>query len=48
MRADINEFKSNLKEEVDNTQNPVIQKSRQVADMVLMESSCARAVKEMK
>jgi hypothetical protein len=48
MRADINEFKHNLKEEIDNTQNPMVQRARQVSDTILMESSCARAVKEMR
>ena len=41
------EFKSNLKEEIDQTQNPAVQASRQVVDLVFMESSCARAIKEM-
>lgn len=43
----MNEFKSNLKEEVDNTQNPLVQRTREVADLFLTESNCARAVKEM-
>jgi hypothetical protein len=37
-----------LKEEIDNTHNPVVSGARTVVDKVLMESSCATAVKEMK
>ena len=47
LRNEMNEFKQNLKEEIDTTQNPVVQGTRQVVDLVFMESSCARAVKEM-
>lgn len=47
LRNEMQEFKHNLKEEIDSTQNPVVQGTRQVVDLVFMESSCARAVKEM-
>ena len=47
LRSEVREFKSNLKDEIDSTQNPVIQRTRQATDLVFMESSCARAVKEM-
>lgn len=44
----MNEFKSNLREGIDNSQSPVIQSTRQATDMIFMESNCARAIKEMK
>lgn len=47
MRTEMSEFKSNLKDEIDSTQNPAVQKTMAVADLVLAESTCARAVKEM-
>ena len=47
LRSEMKEFKTNLKEEIDNTQNPVIRTTRDVTDMVLTESNHARAVKEM-
>jgi hypothetical protein len=48
MRAEMKEFKSNLKEELDNSQNPLINTARSATDVVFMESNCARAIKEMK
>ena len=48
IRAEMQEFKSNLREGIDNTQNPVIRSTRQATDMIFMESNCARAIKEMK
>ena len=48
MRAEMKEFKSNLKEEIDNTQNPVLRTTREMSDVIFLESSTARAVKEMK
>lgn len=47
MRSEMNEFKHNLKDEIDSTQNPFVQRTREVLDLALLESSCARAVKEM-
>lgn len=47
MRAEMSEFKHNLKDEIDSTQNPFVQRTREALDLALMESSCARAVKEM-
>lgn len=47
IRKEALEFKSNLKEEIDQTQNPAVQAGRQMVDLVFMESSCARAIKEM-
>lgn len=47
MRQELGEFKSNLKEEIDSTQNPVVQGARQASDVIFMESSCARAIREM-
>lgn len=41
------EFKSNLKEEIDTTQNPLVQSSRRVVDVAFSESGLARAIKEM-
>ena len=41
------EFKHNLKEEIDSTQNPIVQTTRSMADLVFMESGCAKAIKEM-
>lgn len=48
VRAEMQEFKSNLREGIDNSQSPVIQSTRQATDMIFMESNCARAIKEMK
>jgi glutaredoxin-related protein len=48
MRAEMNEFRNNLKEELDNSQNPLINTARSATDVVFMESNCARAIKEMK
>ena len=42
------EFRGNLKEEIDSTQNPLVRTTRELADVVFLESNCARAVKEMK
>ena len=47
MRKEMREFKHNLKDEIDSTQNPVVQTGRQMADLVFMESSCGQAIKEM-
>lgn len=44
----MNEFKHNLKEELDNTQNPVLRTTREATDILFLESNCARAIKEMK
>eukprot|EP00347_Sterkiella_histriomuscorum_P003414 403364389 len=41
------EFRSALKEQVEETQNPFVQGTRRIADVVLTESSCARAIQEM-
>ena len=41
------EFKSKLNEQIEETQNPVVQGTRRIADIVMTESSCARAIKEM-
>lgn len=48
MRAEMREFKGNLKEEIDNSQNPLIRHTREATDLIFMESSVAKAVKEMK
>jgi hypothetical protein len=48
MRSDFKEFEDNLKEEIDNTHNPLVLGPRKAVDKVLMESSCTTAVKEMK
>ena len=47
-RSEFQEFKSNLKEELDNTQNPVLRSTRELTDVVFRESNCAHAIKEMK
>lgn len=48
MRKEVKEFKGNLKEELDNTQNPFVQRSREVIDIAFIESGTAKAVKHMK
>lgn len=47
MRAEMQEFRNNLKEEIDNTQNPLIRQTRSITDYAFSESNCARAIKEM-
>ena len=47
MRSNYQEFKGNLREGVENTQNPAVQRAVQVADIAKTESSCARAIKNM-
>lgn len=47
MRANYAEFKGNLKEGVENTQNPVVQRAVAAADLAYTETSCARAIKNM-
>ena len=47
IRSEMNQFKSNLKEEIDNTQNPLVQTSRRAVDLAFTESGLARAIKEM-
>jgi hypothetical protein len=48
IRAEMQEFKGNLREGVDSSQNPLIRHTREATDMIFMESNCARAIKEMK
>ena len=47
-RAQVKEFRGNLKEELDHTQNPFVQRSREVIDIAFIESGTAKAVKNMK
>ena len=47
MRGNYSEFKGKLKEGVENTQNPMIQRAVQVAHLADSESGCARAIKAM-
>lgn len=47
MRQNYAEFKGTLKEGVENTQNPVMQKVVSAADIAYTETSCARAIKNM-
>ena len=42
-----NQFKNNLKDGVENTQNPMVQRAVAAADIVYTESSCAKAIKNM-
>lgn len=46
-RGNYSEFKGKLREGIENTQNPAIQRAMQVADLAYTESSCARAIKNM-
>lgn len=48
VRREVNEFKSDVRDQVDASQNPVVQRTSQAVDLVFQESGCARAVKEMK
>lgn len=48
LRSEMKEFKHNLKDELDSTQNPVLRSTREASDLVFRESNCARAIKEMK
>lgn len=47
MRENYGEFKNNLKDGVENTQNPMVQRAVAAADIVYTESSCAKAIKNM-
>ena len=47
VRKEMQEFKHNLKDEIDSTQNPIVQTTRSMTDLVFMESTCAKAIKEM-
>ena len=47
VRANYDEFKGTLKEGVENTQNPVIQRAVATADLAYTETSCAKAIKNM-
>ncbi len=47
LRANIREFKHEVQDEMDTTQNPMLQRSREVIDLVFIESSCGQAIKEM-
>jgi len=40
-------FKENLKEGMENSQNPAVQRAIQATDLIYTESSCARAIKAM-
>ena len=44
----MNEFKGNLREEIDTSQNPLIRHTRDTTDLIFMESSVAKATKDMK
>lgn len=46
-RDSYSEFKTTLKDEVEMSQNPNVQRAAQAADYAYMESSCAKAVKNM-
>ena len=47
VRANYQEFKDNLKDGIENTQNPAVQRAVAAADIAYTESSCARAIKAM-
>lgn len=47
VRANYQEFRNNLREGVENTQNPAVQRAVAAADIAYTESSCARAIKAM-
>ena len=47
MRSNYQEFRGTLSENLENTQNPTVQKAVQAADVAYMETSCARAIKSM-
>jgi hypothetical protein len=46
-KKEYQEFKGDLKEQIDNTQNPIIRGAAGAKDAIFAESACARAVKEM-
>lgn len=46
-RQEMKEFKENVKEEIDQTQNPFIQTGRDVFDVAFVESSTAKAIRDM-
>lgn len=48
VRREVNEFKADVRDQVDASQNPMVQRGSQAVDLVFQESGCARAVKEMK
>lgn len=48
LRKEINEFKGDVREQIDNTQNPIVQRASTAADLVMSESGQARAVVAMK
>lgn len=47
VRGNYSEFKDKFREGVENTQNPMVQRAVQLADLAYTESSCARAIKSM-
>lgn len=47
MRTNYQEFRGTLSENLENTQNPTVQKAVQAADYAYTETSCARAIKSM-
>ena len=47
MKSEMSDFKANLQEEIDNTQNPLVRGTREIVDLAFMESSCARAIASM-
>jgi hypothetical protein len=46
-KREYEEFKGDLKEQIDNTQNPLVRTAAGAKDAIFTESACARAVREM-
>lgn len=46
-RAQYKDFKDNLQDGIENTQNPALQRAAQAADLAYAETSCARAIRSM-
>jgi len=47
-RKEVNEFKSDLREHVDNSHNPVVQVANSAVDKIVNNSACAEAIIAMK
>ena len=48
VRAEVKEFRAEMREQVDASQNPMVQRGSQSADKVLSETACALAITHMK
>ena len=48
VRAEVKEFRAEMREQVDASQNPMVQRASQLSDKVLSETACALAITHMK